>query len=79
MVQTSNYSNAIAFSAAPDGSGRITIISGDGAEGAEGTTLFSDQGPLEGLDAPPGEDGGAGNGPIYWGKWFGTVDSWNED
>jgi hypothetical protein len=62
MVLTSNYYNAIAFTAAEDGNGRITIVS------ADLTTLFSDQDPLEGLEVRPGEDGGAGNGPIYWGK-----------
>jgi hypothetical protein len=62
MVQTSNYYNAIAFTAAEDGNGRIIIVSVDG------TTLFSDQDPLEGVEVRPGEDGGAGNGPIYWGK-----------
>jgi hypothetical protein len=66
MVQTSNYYNAIAFTAAEDGNGRITIISADG--NGNGTTLFSDQDPLEGVEVRPGEDGGAGNGPIYWGK-----------
>jgi hypothetical protein len=73
MVTTSNYYNAIAFTAAEDGNGRIAIIS------ADGTTLFSDQDPLKGLEAPPGEDGGAGNGPIYWGEWLSTVESWDED
>jgi hypothetical protein len=56
MVSTSDYSNAISFTAAEDGSGRITVI------GANGTTLFSNQASLS------GENGGAGNGPIYWGK-----------
>jgi hypothetical protein len=64
MVTTSNYYNAISFTAAEDGNGRLTIIS------ADGTTLFSDQDPLEGVPEIPGQDGGAGNGPIYWGRWL---------
>jgi hypothetical protein len=61
MVSTSNYSNAIAFTTAKDGNGRITVIS------ADGTILFSNQDSL-GLKTLPGQDGGAGNGPIFWGK-----------
>jgi hypothetical protein len=61
MVGTSNYYNAIAFTAAQDGNGRITVIS------ADGTTLFSNQ---EALDSVKEGGRGAGNGPIYWGKWL---------
>jgi hypothetical protein len=50
VVTTSDYTNAIYFSAATDGNGQTTLVS------ADGTTLFSDQDSLV----------GSGDGPIYW-------------
>jgi hypothetical protein len=50
VFTTSDYTNAISFSAATDGNGQTTLVS------AGGTTLFSDQDSLV----------GSGDGPIYW-------------
>lgn len=49
-VTTSDYADAISFSAALDGNGQVTLVSSDG------TTLFSDQDAIT----------GSGDGPIYW-------------
>ncbi|GAB7330667.1 hypothetical protein MBLNU13_g02234t1 [Cladosporium sp. NU13] len=50
LVTTSDEANAIAFSAATDGNGQVTLVTVDG------TTLFSDQDAFL----------GSGDGPIYW-------------